>query len=257
MLLKPLAAAVGLLGVLSAPALPTESEQYRQRVLADKALKPAELLDQYAARSFAPIWLRSEPATVLGFIGPDYQRLRVKLLTVRPVAGQPGHYTVTGKSKVGATVAPFEGEFTVLHVREKLGPPRTLDNEPTIAVKSGIVLARYELREPPGQPRTGVFRGLLHARWYQDRTGKLYYDDLENFADSYANNQFVGTWQSYRSGAVKRCNWGNHRIPNSQELDQGAGEFSPVDKYLANGWLSYRRAWGAGDRAAQQLEEAP
>ena len=239
-----------------AVALPPESEQYRRQLLTGAELKPTELSSEYAARSFAPIWLHSEPATVFGFIGDDYQRLRVKLLTVRPDAQQPGRYLVTGKSKVRNNIVGFEGTFQVLHVREYKERPRTIDDEPTIAVKAGVVLAGYELREPMGQPGTGIFRGILHASWYQDRAGKLYYNDLENFSDGYANNQFVGTWQSYKTGRTKRCNWGNHRIPNSGDLDQGAGDFSPADKYLANGWEPYRRAGDGSDKAAQQQEQA-
>lgn len=241
---------------LSAAALPTESEAYRRKVLADPALAPAELLPQYAARSFAPIWLHPTAGEPLGFIGPEYKRLRLKLLTVRPVAGQPGQYTVTGKSKVDANVADFQGTLRVLHVRAHKARPHALDFEPTIAVKSGIVLAEYELRERREQAGTGVFRGLLHARWYQDKAGKLYYDDLQNYADSYANNQGVGTWQSYRSGQTKRCNWGSYRIPNSGDLDQGAAEFSPADKYLAQGWQQYRDAWSGTNPAAEKAEKA-
>ncbi|MBT9395632.1 hypothetical protein KLP40_20875 [Hymenobacter sp. NST-14] len=165
--------------LMGAITLPPESEQYRRQTLTSGYLKSTELSSQYAARSFAPIWLRSEPATVFGFIGDDYQRLRVKLLTVRPDAQQPGRYLVTGKSKVRDNIVGFEGTFQVLHVREYKQHPRAIDDEPTIAVKAGVVLAAYELREPVGQPGAGIFRGVLHASWYQDKAGKLYYNDLE------------------------------------------------------------------------------
>ncbi|GAB3835716.1 hypothetical protein [Hymenobacter jeollabukensis] len=142
---------------LSVAALPSESETYRRRVLADPALLPTELLPQYAGRSFAPVWLPAKDDGALGFIGPNYQRLDLKLLTVKPTAGQPGQYAVTGKSRVKTNVAAFAGTFKLLHVRVNRARPRTLDDEPTIAVKSGIVLAEYELREPASQSGTGVF----------------------------------------------------------------------------------------------------
>ncbi|MCC3159847.1 hypothetical protein LJ737_21575 [Hymenobacter sp. 15J16-1T3B] len=241
---------------LRAAALPAESEAYRRHVLADAALLPAERLPQYAGRSFAPVWLHADDAGALGFIGPNYQRLDLKLLSVQPTAGQPGQYTVTGKSRVKTNVAAFQGTFRVLHVRVNRDRPRTVDDEPTVAVKSGIVLAAYELREPAGQPGTGIFRGVLQAKWYEDARGRLYYDNLLNVADSYANNQGVGTWTSYRSGQVKRCNWGDYRIPNSGDLDQGAAEFSPSAKYLAYGWQQYRQAWTEQDPAAKKRELA-
>lgn len=242
--------------ICSMVALPPESEQYRRHILTSPDLLPTEQAARYAAQSFAGIWLHSEPETVFGFIGNDYQRLRMKLLTIRPDAQKPGRYVVTGKSKVRTTIAPFQGIFTVVHVRENKRLPRTLDDVPSDAMKAGIVLAEYELREPEGQPNNGVFRGILYAQWYQDKAGKLRYNDLESFADGYANNQFVGTWQSYKTGLIKRCNWGNNRIPNSGEFDQGAGEFSPADSYLKNGWQSYRKAWDQNDKEAQQQERA-
>lgn len=242
--------------ICSVMVLPAESEQYRRQLLTSTDLQPTEKLTSYASRSFASVWLHSDPETALGFIGNDYQRLRVKLLTVCPDAQRPGRYVVTGKSKVRATVAPFQGTFTVVHVRENKHLPRTLDNAPSDAVKAGIVLAEYELRKPEGQPNDGVFRGIVYAQWYQDKAGKLRYNNLESFADGYANNQFVSTWQSYKTGLTKRCNWGNNRIPNSGQLDQGVGEFSPADTYLHNGWQSYRKAWDQNDKVAQQQEQA-
>ena len=248
-----IALAIGLLG---AAALPAESERYRQQLLADEALKATELRVQYAARSFGPLWVATEPVPVVGFIGDNYQRLHLKLLTVRPDPQQPGRYLVTGKSKVRTTIMAFTGTFRVLHVRESQELPRLLDDAPSPAVKAGLVLAEYELREPAGQPGAGVFRGVLHSRWYQDQAGRLRYDDLTSYGDGFANNQFVGTWQSYKTGAVKRCNWGDYRIANSGDLDIGAGEFSPAEKYLANGWAVYQRACFNNDKAARQQELA-
>ncbi|RSK24721.1 hypothetical protein [Hymenobacter metallilatus] len=236
--------------------LPAESEQYRRHILTSPDLMPTEQVARYASRSFAGVWLHSEPETTFGFIGSDYQRLRVKLLTIHPDAQKPGRYVVTGKSQVRATVAPFQGSFTVVHVRENKRLPRTLDDVPSDAVKAGIVLAEYELWEPESQATNGVFRGIVYTQWYQDKAGKLWYNDLENFSDGYANNQFVGTWQSYKTGRTKRCNWGNNRVPNSGPLDQGVGEFSPTDAYLQNGWQSYRKAWDQNDKAAQLQERA-
>ncbi|MBM0654943.1 hypothetical protein JMN11_14995 [Capnocytophaga genosp. AHN8471] len=37
----------------------------------------------------------------------------------------------------------------------------------------------------------------------------------------------------------KPCNWGLHRIPCSGDLDYGAAEFSPNEKYYPYGWKDY------------------
>ena len=45
------------------------------------------------------------------------------------------------------------------------------------------------------------------------------------------------------SQTKKPAGWGDSRIPLSGDLDVGDGEFSPNDKYLRNGWQSYRDAY--------------
>ena len=65
------------------------------------------------------------------------------------------------------------------------------------------------------------------------------YDDTANEADPYRNNQFAGRYTPAPGGEKLRSNWGDFRIPDSGDLDQGAGEFSPADKYLKNGWDGY------------------
>jgi hypothetical protein len=37
---------------------------------------------------------------------------------------------------------------------------------------------------------------------------------------------------------IKRCNWGDFRIPNSGDLDGGAAGFSPW-KHKENGWQDF------------------
>jgi hypothetical protein len=101
------------------------------------------------------------------------------------------------------------------------------------------VLADYELREKPGQPKSGVFRGVARTNWYVDKNGQLRYDELYRAGDGYRNNQFVGTWTSYTTQKSLRCNWGDYRIPNSGDFDIGAGEFNPASTYYSQGWQYY------------------
>ena len=67
----------------------------------------------------------------------------------------------------------------------------------------------------------------------------MLYDALDSNADGYFNNQFDGTWTSYKTGVSKMCNWGDYRIPDSKGLDGGAGEFIVNEKYKNNGWQNY------------------
>ena len=60
---------------------------------------------------------------------------------------------------------------------------------------------------------------------------------------------------------TKKSNWGGYRIPESENLDIGAGEFSVDDKYVKNGWENYMLLLGRyGDNSpeikkAQEKEE--
>ncbi len=243
--------------------LPSESEEYSRTVLTDKVFNSAEMLGRYQRYNFSPLWLKTgkggmknSDESVLGFIGDDYQRLRIKLLTVRPDVQRPGHYLITGKSKVGENILPFKGTFRLLHVRESKTLPKGLDGVPIPAVKMGMLLAEYELKEPVDQQNAGVFKGILRTNWYLDRKDKMQYNDINAYSDHFANNQCVGSWQSYRTKRTKRCNWGDFRIPNDGDLDQGAAEFSPAGKYGVRGWQSYQQAWLENNAAARQQEKA-
>ena len=62
----------------------------------------------------------------------------------------------------------------------------------------------------------------------------------------------------YNSKLTKKCNWGDHRVPNpSEDFDIGAGFFSPNKKYEDMGWRNYIRAWVNGDEEARKKEKEP
>lgn len=39
---------------------------------------------------------------------------------------------------------------------------------------------------------------------------------------------------------LMKCNWGDCRIPDSSDLDIGAGEFVPAEEYIDSGWQLLR-----------------
>jgi hypothetical protein len=103
----------------------------------------------------------------------------------------------------------------------------------------GVISGRYLFRQNPKQRGSGVFEGKLSTGYYTDKQGTIHYDDLDMGADGYTNNDFVGTWKSYRGTRVEKCNWGDYRAPDSGDLDVGAGDFYPNDKYIKNGWQAF------------------
>ena len=104
------------------------------------------------------------------------------------------------------------------------------------------------LTENPSQPGAGRIEGTLHCDVKRQADGKLVIDETMLGADGYANNQFVGQWTGYKTGAVKPVNFGALRIPHEGlpddlEVDSGVGEFIPSEKLAADpslGWTDYR-----------------
>lgn len=208
---------------------------------------------------FGPVWMRYN-STVLGFIGPNYQRIRIKFLTIIKDTNDPRLYHVAGKSKVNQNVCRFSGTILISELTAHEPGHFGVDEEykDSGLVKQGTLEGTYRFAEDSTQPHSGLFEGKLSTAWYIDRHRRLRYDDIESYSDSYSNNEFRGTWIDYKTRKSKVCNWGDFRIPDSGDLDIGAGEFSPDDKYLKYGWQSYHDAFSSHppDPKARRTEEA-
>jgi len=108
------------------------------------------------------------------------------------------------------------------------------------SVGDELTLRVTRVREDKKLSATGIFEGKVLLRWYINNKGVFLFDDIEEYSDDYRNNQFVGTWTSYKTGVKKVANWGICRIPCSGDLDWGAAEFSPAPEYRKYGWEDYK-----------------
>jgi hypothetical protein len=257
-----------LLGVSAWPALPTprlsaESEAFRKQKLAktlvmESPMHPAERLPAYTKYDFSSLWREVDSDAVYGFIGPDYQRLQIKLLTIKKSASDPTLYAVTGKTRVLGLVRAFSGTMRLEHIREALNrqlPPPEVGGFNTKVTASGVAVGHYVFFEDSTLAKTGVFSGVVATYWYTDDRRRLHYDSIEGYSDGFTNNQFVGTWTSYNKKQPLRCNWGDFRIPNAGNFDIGAGEFSPDPKHYAKGWQNFATVWSS-TASEQQHEQA-
>ncbi len=206
----------------------------RQKDLSMLWTGPLPLIDREDTTTLQ--WVdRPEP---LGFIGRDFQRFRIHVTAIRRSGSDPLKYVLNGKTLVKGNICDFEGD---LQIDSLVKRPDSDAPEEWGGIRSGWYLkGHYVLREDPGQSGAGVFEGTHYIDIASDSDGNIYYDTLMLIADGYRNNQWRGTWRSYKTGAAKACNWGDWRIPDSDGLDYGAGEFIPADEYLGNGWQSYR-----------------
>lgn len=232
-----------------------ESTGFIQEVLVAGDILPNELTDSLQVKDFSTLWTRAPNWLVYGFIGDDYQRLRVKFLSVVKDKADPKMYRVHGKDKVKANICDFQGELRITHVRQYKAEWYGEERPTTDSSLQGrfVVCGTYRFLEDSVQLHAGEFTGSFASYFYLDPNGSVRYDDIEDIADGYCNNQFVGVWVSFDGGISKRCNWGDARIPNGEQLDGGAGEFGPDEKYANNGWQNYIDAYMGADPSEDAL----
>lgn len=181
-------------------------------------------------------YTRPEP---IGYIGNDFQRFYIHFTSIKK-GENPDTYNIKGKTKVKNNICDFQGTLTITSI-EWLKPDENID--PAMKVRQGIIAGKYLFYENKQQSGTGIFSGSFETEFYIDEQQHLQYDALYLISDGYCNNMFSGTWQSYKTGTKKACNWGDFRIPNSNDLDIGAGEFSPDEKYYPFGWQNYKHLY--------------
>ncbi len=171
-------------------------------------------------------------AEVLGFIGDNYQRFYIHFISIIKNPTNPYEYLAYGKTMVKETVCSFQGKIIIKESRISKS-----DDVPTY--RQGRVICEIILYEDKKQSSTGFINGKMTSDFIIDDKGIFRYDALMFVADGFANNQFIGSWTSYKTNVSKKCNWGDYRIPDSKEFDIGTGEFSVSEKYIKNGWVSY------------------
>jgi len=178
----------------------------------------------------------------IGFIDIKIKRrLEINFLKIEKSTTNDSLYIAKGKTKVGKNVRLFEGDIKIKHIYFFAEHSRGADDDMVGKIKSqGIIIADYYFREDKKLSATGVFEGKVLLRWYVNNKGVFLYDDIDEYSDDYRNNQFVGTWTSYKTGVKKVANWGVCRIPCSGDLDWGAAEFSPAPEYKKYGWEDYK-----------------
>jgi hypothetical protein len=199
----------------------------------------------------------------LGFIGDNFERIKIKYISVTKDSINPKEYHVTGKTKVKSYVRSFKGNIEIYHIRHIIKDEYVKEvlkhankEEADVYSKDEYFLfANYKYFEDANETETGIFIGTLTLKFYIER-GSVHYDELElGIDDRFSNNQYKGKWTAYKSGITKECNWGDYRIPDSGDLDYGAGLFSPNEKYFKNGWQSYNDAIFSRNRQAKMHEE--
>jgi hypothetical protein len=226
---------------LFAQSLKVDVVEFYKPLILEKDLDTKDYVNEYARHDFSVVWRDSTNTGYLGFIGDNYQRIRIKILSIVKDNKKPQTYIITGKSAINNEIKSFQGTFVIKHIKRITKMHWGVDDEyKNKGIKAqGVLIGEYKLNQDRNLKESGYFEGTLSALWYIDKAGQVKFDDIENYSDPYRNNQFVGSWTSHNGMKKMKCNWGDYRIPDSGDLDIGAGEFSPNEKYKKNGWKSY------------------
>lgn len=189
----------------------------------------------------------------LGYIGDDYQRFYIHYTSVVKSKTNPCVYHVAGKTRVKNNICSFTGTITV---REAT---KNKDIHDITGAMAGSAVCDVLFYEDSTQSGSGVIKGVLNTDFYFDKRSRLRYDALMMVADGYCNNQCEARWTSYKTGKSKKCNWGDFRMPDSNDLDSGAGDVVINEKYAKYGWESFIANNGSDEATAKQarlMEEA-
>lgn len=181
----------------------------------------------------------------IGFIGTNYERFYIHSISVVRDLANPCRYIIQGKTRVKDHICSFTGTITVVKAKlfKQSDDPR---------YKQGELVCKVDFREDSTQNGSGHIRGTLTTNFYLDKKHTIHYDTIDAVGDGYANNQCEAIWTSYKTHQSKVCNWGDFRMPNCGDLDQGVGDVSINGKYVHNGWDNYVKIYRGNKKESEK-----
>lgn len=246
-----------ILLLLTNISLAQTNKKFLSSFFKEKELNTKNAINKYNHFDFSHLWTQTENYKVVGIIGPDHQRIKIKLIKIDKYSSILNEYFVVGKSFVNGTICDFSGTIKLTEIKEAKDLSFGIEDEfKNKGIKSqGILIANYEFKENSNQKHSGIFKGKLYSKWYLNSDNQIEYDNIWAMSDDYMNNAFIGFWKSYSDNMEKICNWADFRVPEANyDFDIGAGEFSPSKKYYEKGWEIYQKAWLYGDEEAKKEE---
>ena len=134
-----------------------------------------------------------------GVLGKNYQHIQM-YISPRINQEYPLHFTVRGKSKVNHNICNFNGYIEITHIFS------STENYPY-----NYMIGKYEFKEDSSQKGSGIFKGICSFDVKVDTINKIINLDKDfAIADGYNNRNYVGIWESYSRGTIKKCIWGDY-----------------------------------------------
>lgn len=188
---------------------------------------------------------------VLGYVGDNYQRFYFIIDSIKADSEVTLQYRVWGKYRLSDMINKYEGQVRIISGFAELPKEYSIvESHPLSGIQVYRMTSIWKLNSINGKE---CIKGEMTSTFYYHQ-GKVCFDDLNlECSDAYCNNLFIGTMISKNSGE-KKCRWGTFRIPDSGDLDIGAADFFPDDKYIKNGWQSYCNAYLEGTKKGWEIE---
>lgn len=170
---------------------------------------------------------RSITRPIDGVLGKEYQRIRISFA---PGTKQDSSliFLVNGNTKTEKADCHFNGYIKIHKII-------TFSEYKEQAYS--LMIGEYCFREDPNQYGSGIFKGTCcYYITIDDKNKRITLDDENGISDGYYNKTHVGTWESYNTKTIKKCIWGDGRLPYTFNFDIGDGEpvINPI--YRQNGW---------------------
>lgn len=173
---------------------------------------------------------RSITHPIDGILGNDYQRIRISFT---PGIKQDSSllFHINGNTKTQKASCNFDGYIKI----QKVVTLTEIDRPPY-----SLMIGEYFFREDPIQAGRGIFKGTCcYYILIDDKNKQISLDDEDGIADGYYNKTHVGTWESYKTKTIKKCIWGDGRLPYTFRFDIGDGETIVNPVYRQNGWTDF------------------
>ena len=182
------------------------------------------------------------PKSIFGAFGKNYYRIDMGFDSIEKKDGCT--YSIKGSTTLKFKKVSFIGELKITKVVKQPGSMWN-ENDPNLFMCRAY--ADYTFTEDQTTSGSGVFKGNFDVLFNITKDNKIYWDEEFALIDGYDNFRFDGQWISPK-GNTYQAYFADGRLIVG-DLNGGAGEFVPNEKYLEYGWWDYAWMYHANDTA--------
>lgn len=173
------------------------------------------------------------PKQLLGAFGRNYYRIDLRVDTIEKKTDSL--YIIYGSTELKNNVQKFLGTIELVSVSvDSTDIYGQIDSNE----KYGILNGTYNFFETNGRDTSGIFNGKIKIGFHVNiEDGSVDFDLLDWMQSSYLNYEMIGFWNEYGKERKYKTYFSEGHM--NIDLDGGAGEFCPKQKYRKYGWDSF------------------